>query len=115
MRFACNREQLAEAISTVERAVPSRDVDDHLKGILLEAHEDRLQLTAFDLHLGIECSTPADVARQGAVMVDARLFSQLTRKLPAEQEIGRASCRERVKTLVGAGLYTSSEDIKYRI
>src|SRR5690606_7019236 len=85
MRFTCNREQLVQAISTVERAVPTRDVDDHLKGILLEAHEDRLQLTAFDLHLGIECSTPADVARQGAVMVDARLFSQLTRKLPAEQ------------------------------
>lgn len=85
MRFACNREQLAEAISTVERAVPSRDVDDHLKGILLEAFEDRLQLTAFDLHLGIECSTPAEVERQGAVMVDARLFSQLTRKLPSDK------------------------------
>src|SRR5690606_13799345 len=45
----------------------------------------RLQLTAFDLHLGIECSTPAEVERQGAVMVDARLFSQLTRKLPSDK------------------------------
>jgi len=85
MRFVCSREELVQAISTVERAVPTRDVDDSLKGILLEAHADHLQLTAFDLQLGIECTAAAEVARQGAVMVDARLFSQLTRKLPGQQ------------------------------
>lgn len=85
MRFICNREELVQAIGTVERAVPTRDVEESLKGILLEAHDERLQLTAFDLQLGIECAAAADVQRQGAVMVDARLFSQLTRKLPGEQ------------------------------
>lgn len=85
MRFVCSREELVQAVNTVERAVPTRDVDDSLKGILLEAQEDRLQLTAFDLQLGIERTAPAIVERQGAVMVDARLFSQLTRKLPGEQ------------------------------
>ena len=28
MRFTCNREQLVQAVSTVERAVPTRDVDE---------------------------------------------------------------------------------------
>lgn len=85
MRFICSREQLVQAISTVERAVPTRDVDDSLKGILLEAQQERLQLTAFDLQLGIECTAPAQVEQQGTIMVDARLFSQLTRKLPGQQ------------------------------
>lgn len=85
MRFVCNREQLVQAVSTVERAVPTRDVEEALKGILIDAQTDRLQLTAFDLELGIESATAAEVERQGAVIVDARLFGQLVRKLPGDQ------------------------------
>lgn len=85
MQFVCDREQLVQAIGTVERAVPTRDVEESLKGILIDADSDGLQLTGFDLELGIECTTAADVQRAGAVIVDARLFGQLVRKLPGEQ------------------------------
>lgn len=85
MRFICSRDQLVQAVSTVGRAVPTRDVEESLKGILIEAQADRLQLTAFDLELGIECAAAAHVEREGAVIVDARLFGQLTRKLPGDQ------------------------------
>lgn len=85
MQFICDREQLVQAIGTVERAVPTRDVEESLKGILIDAQSERLQLTAFDLELGIECTAAADVKRTGSVVVDARLFGQLVRKLPGEQ------------------------------
>lgn len=86
MRFTCNREQLVQAVATVERVVPTRDVNDALKeSILLEAEEGRLRLTAFDLDVGIECVTDAEVAQEGALIVNARLFGQLVRKLAGEQ------------------------------
>lgn len=82
MRFTCNREQLVQAIATVERVVPTRDVNDALKeSILIEAEAGQLRLTAFDLEVGIECVADADVTQEGARVVNARLFGQLVRKL----------------------------------
>lgn len=86
MRFTCNREHLVQAIATVERVVPTRDVNDALKeSILIEAEEGRLRLTAFDLEVGIECVTDAKVVEEGARVVHARLFGQLVRKLAGDE------------------------------
>lgn len=82
MRFTCNREQLVQAVAAVERVVPTRDIDDALKeSILIEAEEGRLRLSAFDYEVGIEYETEADIAQEGSRVVNARLFSQLVRKL----------------------------------
>lgn len=86
MRFTCNREQLVQAVAAVERVVPTRDIDDALKeSILIEAEDGRLRVTAFDLEVGIECETEADIAQEGARVVNARLFGQLVRKLAGDE------------------------------
>lgn len=86
MRFTCNREQLVQAIATVERVVPTRDVNDALKeSLLIEAEAGRLRVTAFDLEVGIECVADAEVAQEGARVVNARLFGQLVRKLAGDE------------------------------
>lgn len=86
MRFTCNREQLVQAVAAVERVVPTRDIDEALKeSILIEADDGRLRLTAFDLEVGIEYETEAEIGQEGARVVNARLFSQLVRKLAGSE------------------------------
>jgi DNA polymerase-3 subunit beta len=49
---------------------------------LIEAHQDRVFLTATDLELGIRCSCPAKVKKEGAGTVPARKLLDYTRLLP---------------------------------
>lgn len=72
-------------ISTVERAVSTRDVMPVLKGILIEAEEGHLRLVATDLELGVECVIPAQITAGGRVVLDGKVFTQIVRKLDGEQ------------------------------
>ncbi|MBO8141795.1 MAG: DNA polymerase III subunit beta [Firmicutes bacterium] len=85
MQFTCEREVLVQAVSVVERAVATRDAMSILTGILIEARAERLRLVGTDLELGIECTVDAQVGSEGTAVVDARLLSQLIRKLPGDE------------------------------
>ena len=81
MKFKCNKEDLVNAISTVQKAVPSKTTMPILQGILLKA-DDKLELTANDLELAIECSINADIFEKGNIVIDARLFGEIIRRMP---------------------------------
>jgi DNA polymerase-3 subunit beta len=53
-----------------------------LSNVLLEAAGDRITLTATDLELGIRCSCPARVKKEGAGTVPARKLLDYVRLLP---------------------------------
>ena len=53
-----------------------------LKGILLSAKDGQLKLTGYDLEIGIETYTQAEVIEEGEIVVNARLFGDIIRKLP---------------------------------
>ena len=52
-----------------------------LSNVLLEAAGDRVTLTATDLELGIRCSCPAQVKKEGAGTVPARKLLDYVRLL----------------------------------
>jgi hypothetical protein len=52
-----------------------------LEGLLIEANID-LKITGYDLKKGIYTSTEADVTEPGSVVLGARLFGDIVRKLP---------------------------------
>jgi len=86
MKFSCNQQTLSKALNTVSKAVTSRTTIPILKGILLEANsENTLTLTASDLDLSIEKRVDVSVEEEGSVVVSARLFSDIIRKLPNEE------------------------------
>ena len=81
MKIICSRDRLMEAISIVQKAVATRSTLPILDGILIEA-ESGVKLTGYDLETGIECQVDADVPESGSIVVNARMFGDIIRKLP---------------------------------
>lgn len=86
MRMKCNRQDLAEAVSLVEKAVPAATPISVLEGLFIEAKENAFKLVGNNLDLGIECFIPAEVEEKGLAMVKASLFSNAVKKLPDTEE-----------------------------
>jgi len=82
MKFTVERDALAEAVTWVARALPSRPVIPVLGGLLLRANEDGLTLSCFDYEVSAWMRIPADVVGPGAALVPGRLLTEITRSLP---------------------------------
>ena len=85
MKFICQQQNLIRILNIVSKAVSVRTTMPVLKGILLKAENGRLTMSASDLDLSIEDSTDAEISEPGSVIVMARLFSDIVRKLPGEE------------------------------
>lgn len=81
MKFSCEKALLQAAISTTSRAVSPKSSIPALEGILLEASSD-LRLTGYNLETGIRTIVPADIREEGTLVLGARLFGEIVRKLP---------------------------------
>ena len=82
MKISCSKEALLMGVNNVQRAVSNKNTLPVLQGILLKAHDNYLEFTATDLELGIRCQVDANVLEDGALVLPARLFSEIVRKLP---------------------------------
>ena len=84
MKFIVEQDKLSSNLSWVSRAIPSRPNHPILSNILIDADEEnqRLNLTAFDLSLGIRASMQATVAEGGTLTVPAKLFNDIVSRLP---------------------------------
>lgn len=81
MKFSCEKTLLQAAINTTSRAVSPKSSIPTLEGILLEA-DHHLKLTGYNLETGIRTSVPADIQSGGSLVLGARLFGEIVRKLP---------------------------------
>ena len=81
MKFSCEKYLLQSACGTASRAAASKSPIPALEGLLLQA-SDRLTVTGYDLKKGIYTQLEADVKEQGSVVVGARLFGEMIRRLP---------------------------------
>lgn len=82
MKFSVNKKEITEAVSNIQRAVSSKTSIPALEGILLNASDNTLELSAYDLELGITTVIPARVQEPGKSILSARLFSDIVRRTP---------------------------------
>jgi DNA polymerase-3 subunit beta len=82
MKVICSQNELLEAVNTVTKAIASKSPMPILEGILIKCDEDQMILTGFDSEIGIEYYIKADIAREGMIVIDSRIFGELLRKLP---------------------------------
>jgi DNA polymerase III subunit beta len=84
MKFTVERDALAEAVTWVARALPTRPVIPVLAGMLLHAGDDgeELTLSCFDYEVSARIQVPAQVAEPGTALVPGRLLQEITRSLP---------------------------------
>ena len=82
MKIICRKSELQQGVNTVLKAVPSKTTMPILECILIDTTEGIIKLTANDMELGIETVINGDVFDKGKIALDAKLFSEIVRKLP---------------------------------
>ncbi|MBQ9809362.1 MAG: DNA polymerase III subunit beta [Ruminococcus sp.] len=85
MKFICNKTELSEAISNVSRAVSPKSTIAALEGIKVKLTEGQVELTAYNLEMGIRTAITANTEGEGEFVVSARLFSEFTRRMSGEE------------------------------
>ena len=84
MIISCNTNSLNKAIQTVQRAIISKPSTPIFSGIHVIAADNKLEIQAMDLNMAISCTIDAEISESGEIVVSAKHFADLIRKLPAE-------------------------------
>ncbi len=87
MKIICTKSDLLKGVNTVMKAVPSKTTMPILECILIDASSDVIKFTANDMELGIETIVEGTIAEKGIVALEAKLFSEIIRKLPENDVI----------------------------
>ncbi|PWU05690.1 MAG: DNA polymerase III subunit beta [Terriglobia bacterium] len=82
MEFTVSKSDLVRELSLSQGVVEKKTTIPILSNVLLEAAGDRVTLTATDLELGIRCSCPARIKKEGSGTVPARKLLDYVRLLP---------------------------------
>ncbi|MBQ7595670.1 MAG: DNA polymerase III subunit beta [Clostridia bacterium] len=107
MRFQCNTALLSQACQNVQRAVSTKTSIPAVEGILIKALGNEIILTGYDLDIGINTSINANIEEQGSIILNARVFCEILRRIPFE--LVKIECDERNLAVISSG------DIKYEI
>ena len=81
MKFSCEKYLLQAACSIASRAAASKSPIPALEGLQISC-EDKLTIKGYDLKKAIVTSLEADIVQRGTVVVGARLFGEMIRRLP---------------------------------
>ena len=82
MKLICSKSNLLHGVNIVSKAVPTRTTMAILECILIDASANEIKLTANDMELGIETKIEGEIAERGIIALDAKIFSEIVRKLP---------------------------------
>jgi DNA polymerase III subunit beta len=93
MKFTINRDQLVESVQDVMKAVSTRTTIPILTGIKIVADNQGVALTGSDSDISIERYIPVEedghenvkVIQPGSIVLQARFFSEIVKKLPNDQ------------------------------
>ena len=82
MKLVFTKSNLNKAVGIVMKAVPTRTTMNILECILIDATTNEIKFTGNDMELGIETIVEGEIIEKGKVAIDAKLFSEIVRKLP---------------------------------
>jgi DNA polymerase-3 subunit beta len=85
VKISSERETLLRQLQTVSRVASTRSAIQALSGVQLVASPDRCELQATDMDVGLRVPLEAELAREGVVVLPARLLLDVVRLLPAPQ------------------------------
>jgi DNA polymerase-3 subunit beta len=81
MKITTAKSDLMEALGTANRAVSSRSSIQVLSGILVDAKEERVLLSATDMEISIRTPLRSSVVDPGSVVLPARIISDIAKNL----------------------------------
>lgn len=82
MKIRCDKSELQNACLTAARAAASKSSVPALEGLKLEAAAGEIKVYGYDLRKGIVSKIFSDTDESGTIIVNARLFCEILRKMP---------------------------------
>ncbi len=101
MKISCLRTDLVSAVSNVSRAVSAKASIPALEGVLIKAYDSKLNISGYNLEIGITTDVEATVKQEGEIVLSARLFLDIVRRLP--EEIVMIETDDRMVTYITCG------------
>ena len=81
MKFSCEKVLLQNAINVTSRAVAQKSSIPALEGLLLHV-DDHLTVSGYNMQTGIRTKVSADIVETGDIVLNARLFGDIIRRMP---------------------------------
>lgn len=114
MKFTCEKHLLLNAVTTSSRAAAVKSAVTALEGLLVEATQNHVTISGYDLKTGIITTLPAEIIEEGCLVLNARLLGEIVRRLP--DEVVTVASASNLLTTISAGasqfdiMATPSED-----
>lgn len=83
MKFLADRNRLADAVTNASKACAHKTALNALDGVLLGLVGDKLTVTGYDMEMGIRSVIAVDGVEDGEIVVDAKLFAEMVRRMPS--------------------------------
>jgi len=87
MRFLIGKEKILEELQIFQGILEKRSTMPILANILINALEDKVELTGTDLEVGMKCNFPARVDETGAVTVSGKKLFEIVKSISEGQEV----------------------------
>ena len=110
MIFTCEKQEILEGISIVQKAITGKSTMPILEGIYIKTNEMESSLTLIgsDMDVSIQTTVNANIIEQGSIVIDAKIFGEIIRKLPnstikietIENQVIRITCEKSVFDVV---------------
>lgn len=101
MKFLCNKSDLIEAVSIVQKAIKTNTTIQILDGILIQCEFNKIKLTGYDLETGIEADLVGEVLEEGSIVINSKYFGDIIKKLPEEMTTISTDDRNTVSIISG--------------
>lgn len=113
MKFSCEKLLLQNAVATASRAVAAKSTIPALEGVLLQAGA-QLTVSGYNMQTGIRTTLETDVTEEGSLVLPARLFGEIIRRLPDDVVTFASDNKTNVRLICGDAAYNitalSAED-----
>jgi DNA polymerase III subunit beta len=107
LRITCTKDELAQALGVVSRALSTRTSVQILSGVLLEARGGELRLAATDMELSLRASVSAQIEGDGAIVLPGKTLVDIARLLPGDEvTIEHRPTESVVHVTAGSASYT---------
>lgn len=106
MQFICDKEKIYEAVLNVSKAVAAKSTIPVLEGIKFKLNENILELTGYDLELGIKIEIEVKSDDIGEIIINAKLFSDIVKNIYTDEILIDVNDNLQVKIKGGNTEYT---------
>jgi hypothetical protein len=100
MKFSCEKALLQNAVGIASRTVAQKSSIPALEGLLLQT-ASALTISGYNMQTGIRTHVSADVTEQGEIVLNARLFGDIIRRMPDDVIVFSADDKQMVRLSCG--------------